>query len=314
MYRKLLVPLDGSAYSERALPLVATLAQHLAADIVLMRAVSATVFPGVDPTEGQLRAIEEAETYLTRVASDLAARGLRVETAAPYGDAATEIVYEVGLRAIDLVVMCTHGRSGLGRWIYGSVAEQVLADCPVPVLLVRPTGTSAKFELDPARAALLIPLDGSRFAEAVLPHATGLARVLGGRIVLVSVVEPELTRSYAFAETSFVPAWPVEANREAEDYLHEVARRLEADGLVVQTIVRQGWPADVIAYWGEELQATLIVMTTHGRTGVARTLLGSVALEVVRRSPLPVMLIRPTPEAVRQVSGALSRVGISDRP
>ena len=99
---------------------------------------------------------------------------------------------------------------------------------------------------------------------------------------------------YAYPEAGLVRGSSEALQQEAESYLEEAARPLRSAGLSVRTVVREGWPADVIAYRGTELGSSLIVMATHGRTGVARLLLGSVALEVVRRSPLPVMLIRPT--------------------
>ncbi|MGE5603755.1 MAG: universal stress protein [Nitrososphaerales archaeon] len=292
MYHTLLVPLDGSEYSERALPLAMILARHLGAQLVLMRAASASVFPGADATQAEVRAVEEAQTYLVKMKAEMSGQGVSIEIALPYGDAAEEILQEIGTRHADLVVMCTHGRSGLGRWIFGSVAEKVLAHSTAPVLLVRPTGAATTLELEPAQAGLLVPLDGSAFAESVLPHAKALACLFGRRLMLLRVVEPP-RNAYAFAEAALVAAPSNVPARDAETYLEEVAQRLRDPGLSVQTVVREGWAADVIAYGCRELQPGLIVMATHGRAGVARLLLGSVALEVVRRSPLPVMLIRP---------------------
>jgi nucleotide-binding universal stress UspA family protein len=292
MYNRLLVPLDGSVFSERALSLAMTLARHLGAQLVLMRAASASVFPGADATQAELRAVEEAQTYLVNLKAELSGQGVSIEIAVPYGDAAEEILQEIGTRHAGLVVMCTHGRSGLGRWIFGSVAEKVLAGSPAPVLLVRPTGAATRLELEPAQAGLLVPLDGSAFAESVLPRAKALACLFGRKIVLLRVVEPP-RNAYAFAEAAVAPASSEDLSQEAEAYLEQVAQRLRDPGLSVQTAVREGWASDVIAYGCQELQPALIAMATHGRTGVARLLLGSVALEVVRRSPLPVILIRP---------------------
>ncbi len=295
-YHTILVPLDGSAFSERALPMATMLARVLRAQVILARAASASVFPGADPTKAQCQAVEEAQAYLSALAAGLSEQDLNLEVAVPYGDAAESILLEIGLRSADLVVMCTHGRSGLGRWIYGSVAEQVLARSPAPVLLVRPTGEATMLGPEPEQTSLLVPLDGSAFAETALPHAALLARAFGGPILLLRTVEPPMA-AYAYAEVSLVKLSSVELHQEAESYLEEVAQRLRSAGLAVQTVVREGWPADVIAYQGAALGPSLIVMATHGRTGVARLLLGSVALEVVRRSPLPVMLIRPTEQS-----------------
>lgn len=292
MYRTILVPLDGSAFSERALPMATALARAMGANMVLMRAASASAFPGADPTEAQCQAVEEAQAYLSALATGLSGQGLSVKMATPYGDAAEAILLEIGLRGVDLVVMCTHGRSGLGRWIYGSVAEKVLAHSPAPVLLVHPTGEIVTLGPESARASILVPLDGSTFAETALPHAAALARMLGGTLHLVRAVELPMA-AYSYPGVGLVQESLEEEHHEAESYLEEVAQRLRSDGLSVQTIVREGWPADIIAYRGAELGSRLIVMATHGRTGIVRLLLGSVALAVIRRSPLPVLLIRP---------------------
>ena len=218
MYRTILVPLDGSAFSERALPMATTLAQTMSARLVLVRAASASVFPGADPTEAQCQAVEEAQAYLWALATGLSEQGLSVEVAVPYGDAAESILLEIGLRGADLVVMCTHGRSGLGRWIYGSVAEQVLARSPAPVLLVHPTGEAATLGPEPKQAALLVTLDGSAFAETALPHAATLAHAFGGTILLLRTVEPSML-AYNYPIMGLVQESLAREHREAEAYL-----------------------------------------------------------------------------------------------
>lgn len=292
MYRTILVPLDGSRFGERALPLAMTLAWRLGAKLVLMRAASAAVFPGVDATEAEVHAVDEARAYLVNVQAEWSGQGVGVDIALPYGDPASEILQEIDTRQVDMVVMSTHGRSGLGRWIYGSVGEKVLATSPVPVMLVRPTGHLPALDRDPAHSTILVPLDGSALAEAALPHAEYLAQRLGGKLMLLRVVE-RAGPAFAYPGTVAPPLPDVDAHPEAELYLAVLAQRLRATGATVETAVREGWAADVIAYGGGEWQPSMIVMATHGRTGVARLLIGSVAVEVVRRSPLPVMLVRP---------------------
>ena len=296
MYRTILVPLDGSAFGERALPMAASLAPAANAQLILMCAASASVFPGMDATDAQVQAVAEAQAYLLALATELSSQCLRVDVAAPYGDAAESILLEIDLRHVDMVVMCTHGRSGLGRWIYGSVAEQVLARSPVPVLLVRHSGEIATLGPGPEQASLLVPLDGSIFAETALPHAVALARTFGGSILLLRTVEESMMArrypSMAVLREAFT-----EDRRAAKSYLEGVAERLRHEGVAVHTMVLKGWAADVIAYRGAALGPKLIVMATHGRTGAARWLLGSVAQEVVRRSPLPILLVRPAEQA-----------------
>src|SRR5690242_17726242 len=136
MIRTILVPLDRSPFGERALPFAECLARTLAARLVLVEAVNVHVVPGADPTAAQVQAMEEAGRYLRGIAGRIRETGLDVDIATPYGAAVQEILDEISIRDADLVVMATHGRSGLGRWVYGSVAEGVLHQSPVPVLLL----------------------------------------------------------------------------------------------------------------------------------------------------------------------------------
>ena len=137
-FEKILVPLDGSALAESALARAVDLASADGATLMLVRAAEAHTLPGVDPTEAQVEVVQEAEEYLGAVAARLEREGLKkVETSVWYGPAASAIVEAARLRKADLVVMSTHGRSGLGRLILGSVAESVLRGTTVPILLLR---------------------------------------------------------------------------------------------------------------------------------------------------------------------------------
>jgi nucleotide-binding universal stress UspA family protein len=152
--RTILVPLDGSALSETALPCAVELATPSGARIVLLRATEAHGLPGVDPIEAQVRVVSEGEAYLGRVADRLSAQGVQpVETSLWYGPPAYAIVEAARLRAIDLIVMTSHGRSGLGRLILGSVAESVLRGTRTPILLLREAG--APLEEPPRRPETL---------------------------------------------------------------------------------------------------------------------------------------------------------------
>jgi nucleotide-binding universal stress UspA family protein len=135
---KILVPLDGSALAELAIARAVELAGDRSATLMLLRAAEAHTLPGVDPTEAQVDVVREAEEYLAAVAARLKERGLKaVETSVWYGPAASAIVDAARLRKADLIVMSTHGRSGLGRLILGSVAESVLRGTTTPILLLR---------------------------------------------------------------------------------------------------------------------------------------------------------------------------------
>lgn len=140
-FDKILVPLDGSPLGEHAISSAVELAGESAATLVLLRAAEAHTLPGADPTDAQVQVVEDAEEYLTGVAARLKTAGVKkVETSVWYGPAAPAILEAARLRKVALIVMSTHGRSGLGRLILGSVAESVLRGTSVPILLLRAPG------------------------------------------------------------------------------------------------------------------------------------------------------------------------------
>jgi nucleotide-binding universal stress UspA family protein len=139
---KILVPLDGSALAETALPVaIDLLSDRPDTTLLLMRATEAPARPGTDPIEAQVRVVREAEEYLDSVATRLARTGAKgVKTSVWYGSAAAAIVEAARVGKVDMIVMGTHGRSGLGRLVLGSVAESVLRGTHIPILVVRDTG------------------------------------------------------------------------------------------------------------------------------------------------------------------------------
>jgi len=137
--KKILVPLDGSACAETVLTKVGNLAADLKAGICLLRVAYAHTFPGVDQTDTEVKVVREAEDYLNTVEERLKSKGFKVDTHVRYGNAAEEILDHAAMNDIDLVAMSTHGRSGVGRWLLGSVAEKVLRHSSKPIFLVRCT-------------------------------------------------------------------------------------------------------------------------------------------------------------------------------
>jgi nucleotide-binding universal stress UspA family protein len=136
-YEKILVPLDGSDCAENILPTVEKLASDFRAEITLLRVAQAHTFPGMDPTEAQVKVVREAENYLNRVEERLKAKGFKVESHIRYGKDAEEILDHAIHDAISLIAMSTHGEGGLRRFFLGSVAEKVLRHSPKPIFLVR---------------------------------------------------------------------------------------------------------------------------------------------------------------------------------
>jgi nucleotide-binding universal stress UspA family protein len=137
MYQRILVPLDGSSLAEGVLPHVQALAKHLGAELVLLRVAFTHIFPGADPIQAQVTAVQEAEDYVSSLATRLQGEGVKAEGKVRYGDPVEEILDHVVWDHIELIAMATHGRTGLSRVVMGSVAEHVLRRTSVPMLLLR---------------------------------------------------------------------------------------------------------------------------------------------------------------------------------
>jgi nucleotide-binding universal stress UspA family protein len=310
MYRTIAVPLDGSPFSERALPMATNLALTAKAGIVLIRAVSvAPVASAKHETEAEGKIVSAASQYLDSIAQGLAPYGIEVQCAVPLASANQGIMREVTARHADVVVMCTHGRSGLGRWIFGSVAEGVLGHSAVPVVLVHPTGRPSTLSLQPGAAPILVPLDGSPLAEAALADALNMSRTLSAPLSLLRVIvpqiayQPDLALGQAYASNVSEQIMNEEQHA-AEDYLSTLVKGLQETIVAPRWSVRIGWPAEAILDEATRIGAELIVMATHGRSGLAEALLGNVAFDVVRRAGIPVMLVRPAKMAAPSTLGS----------
>jgi nucleotide-binding universal stress UspA family protein len=288
--KKLLVALDGSPLAEQSILGATELARVAKASVLLARVIPAK--RGDAASQSSADSAAAAESYLASWATQLRERGLTTDTVVLAGDPADALVAEARRQHVDLLVLTTHGRSGIRRLIYGSIAEAVLAHSTVPVFLVRAGAPAA--DLFPAgkRREIVAPLDGSPLSEAALPVAVDLARSLSAELQLVRIV----VLSALVIETESgprIPAELVEAEEQtATAYLTALTERLQSEGLTVGKTVHIASSAEGILETAEATHATLIVMATHGRSGVARTLLGSVAMDVLRRGILPVVFVR----------------------
>ena len=294
MNAPILVPLDGSLLAEQAIPFAEAFAVASRSPLLLLCASYVAGLPGMDIAEEQVRELADAERYLRGVAARLSKRGLIVGTCVPYGLAGASIVQEATIRGARMIVMATHARGGLGRLLHGSVAEEVVRDSSVPVLLLRAWHASDLYARLARPGALIVPLDGSAIAEAALPTAESLAATLRAEVVLVRAVPPpDIALSPGGMSAALFPTDWAMAEREASAYLERVAARLRAAGIVTTAIVRTGAPANVVAAVAEERGAALTILTTHGRTGLDRLMLGSVAEAIVRHGATPVLLVKP---------------------
>ena len=295
MINKILVPLDGSEAAEAVLPYVERIATAAQARVLLLAAVDKPRDWGGD-TGGDLKGERhEAESYLRRLQARLAsATGKDVEIDVVASPPAEAILAACEKTQPDLIAMTTHGRSGVARWVLGSVAAKLLHATHTPMLVVRPPAEGKQGDAPPL-TKVLVPLDGSELSASVLPFAGDLAKSLGASIVLFhAVFEPVMT--YPGAEAVFDPGVLKEMQAGAHEYLSSAASGLAAKGVEAHSVVTTGNATDGIVWAAEREGAGLIVMSTHGRSGLGRIVLGSVADAVVRRTSLPVIVVRPKDE------------------
>jgi nucleotide-binding universal stress UspA family protein len=297
MYNRILVPLDGSQLAEQALPYVRLLAKGIKCHTELLQVIEYSPAPA-HPRQVTANLTAEAQTYLKKAATSLKGSGLTVSYLVHHGDPASDIVTEAETEPGTLIAMATHGRSGLARWMLGSVTDKVLHAAANPLLVVRagePEGTIAEAKLE----NIIVPLDESLLAEQVLPHAVYLARTMGLRIILLRVT-PDAGDYYRYME--YTPGnfedFAQFIDGQAMEYLHKVGQRLREQGVpLIEERLMHGHPATAIVDLAREMRHSLVAMTTHGRSGVGRWLLGSVADRVVRHSPGPVLMVRPAEDA-----------------
>ncbi len=301
MFRSICVPLDGSPFSERALPIARAIARKTGAsiDLALVHVPYIVSYVnGVPITNDELDAERRAvdQTYLDRTRQQLAGEGLTVVATLLEGAVAPALADHIAARGHDLVVMTTHGRGGFARFWLGSTADALIRHITTPVLLLRPGDQPAERASEPAFTHILIPLDGSQLAEQIIPPATALGQLSDAAYTLLQVVEPsELMRHGADADVRDVEQTVTQRRLDAaREYLDARAAQLRARGLRVQTaIVGVNPPAAAILGHARQHGADLIAMATHGRGGLARVLLGSTADKVVRGAEMPVLLLRP---------------------
>ena len=279
MFKRILVPIDGTPQASAALPAARTLAQATSASVVLVR-VSKSASDAA------------AEKATAAVRDELAGNNLQVDTLMRSGDAAEEIVAATQAASADLIVMATHGRTGLRRAFAGSVTERVLANSQVPVVVLKPGGKRMS-----ALRGLLIPVDATAGGALALGAASGLARTASARVTVLEVVPPMPMWLYgsvdAYAPAGFVdPAWEDDSAHRSAAYVKALSERLRAAGLQADGRSARGQVAATIESVADELDSDLIVMSTHALTGPARAVLGSVADEVVRNSRRPVLMVR----------------------
>ncbi len=314
MYRRILVPLDGSEAAEHALTVARAVASEGAggdgtAELHLVHVLEdfpdfSLKLPQAD-MEWEEKGSEMASEYLESLAAEARDAGIDdVSSSVVQGRIAEALERYRRDHRIDLVVMTTHGEGGFRRWWLGSVADELVRRVPVPLLLLRPWNEEGELDpVEPDFREILIPLDGSEDAEAVLDHAREFARGNDARITLLQVVRSGrgLDRFRRDPGDSLAPAVE-DARTEALAYLDAVATKLEAarESVPATTIdtraVASGRTAEAILEAAREEGADLVALATHGRGGFTRMVIGSVADKVLRGSRTPALVVRVSPE------------------
>ena len=290
----MLVPLDGSSLSEVVFPYAKDLAGRLGLDIVLFHVHSSRENQTLPLHQAY---IEQKTQVMKRQLRDwqkklgvgLEDRKLEVRGELTTGYPPEEIIGYAEKNNVDLILMATHGRSGIRRWVLGSVADKVLCVSSIPIWLIRAsTAETVTYDRWPQRT-LLVPLDGSVLAEKVLPHVKALAKQPGSPpvdVVLLRVTETPTTSGHYFRN---IP----EKREDIEQYLAGIETRLKNSGLRVKSQISSGEPAEQIINYGQGNPFSIIVMSTHGHSGMSRWFYGSIATRVLEHAANPIFLVRP---------------------
>lgn len=295
MFQRILVPLDGSKLAESVLPVVVVFAEKFGATILLLHAIEQGVRATIHG-ERHLANVAEAEAYLSDVAARLTRPTINVTKhvhTVQQADVARCINEHAIEHQIDLVVLCAHGRGGWRDMIAGNIAQQVVSRGTTPVLFI----SSEKSKPQYTCTKILLPLDGTPHHEPALPVAKDIARAFGAEIRLVNVVPTVSTLSAERAGAGMLlPNAMAEllelAQRGAVEYLQEVMKKLQAEGVQVSAEVARGEPAPVILDAQKRAGADLVVLATHGHSAVDAFWSGSVTPRVLSQSPVPVLLVR----------------------
>ncbi len=296
MVTRILIPLDGSDYSAQVLGVVTPLARSLKASVHLLHIADTTVIPldlesGAEPYLARLIAedVQHAQKYLPVVQKQLQDKGIETSFSAIEGEPVESILSVAADQHCDLIAMATHGRSGIARLVIGSVTEKVLNRSTVPLLLYRPKEGAPTAE-EPIRTVCL-SLDGTELSEQSLPLAQDLAARLGVPMV-VARVAPTYLQVFDATDPVLITDALEAMEREAQGYLKGIEERVSKTGTKVETRFIKGYAAPELVALSNSLPDSLVVMTSHGRSGIGRFVLGSVTDEIIRTSSRPVLVVR----------------------
>jgi nucleotide-binding universal stress UspA family protein len=287
MIERILIPLDGSETAEAILPQVKRVLKRHDAEVILLRIASVYAIADIETPMAVVDLMDEAKSYVEKTARKLEADGVRARGLVGEGPVAATILDVAAKERASLIAMSTHGRTGLSRFVFGSVAEKVVRASDIPVLLVRsfePAGegwTSTVATGERPFHNILIPVDGSDPSLQVLPIVKEFARPLDARATVTNVLEERNDGSrWASAKASITDA----------------VEELNKAAIPASFLIRKGDPATEILNVCRDQSMDLIAMSTHGRSGPSRWVFGSVTEKVLRASTAPMLIVRSRKE------------------
>lgn len=286
MYKRILVPLDGSELAEGALPYAEGVAIRLHSEVILL-----TVCAPGDWLKRPLKA------YLEKRAGELSSLGIKASALVVQGNVAHEILDFAEKNDINLIIISTHGHTGPSIWPLGGVTNKLLQKSRLPILLISSRKLEAVLREKELRK-VLVPLDGSQFAEGIVPYVEDLTEEIDNEVILIRVIEPvqipDVVRYTAgFDEQKYEKELTARAEMEAKRYLSKKESALRNKGVKVSSTSLLGMPAQTILQYAEDNSVSLIALSTHGFSGITRWAYGSVASKIIESSSKPVLLVRP---------------------
>jgi nucleotide-binding universal stress UspA family protein len=309
--RHILVPLDGSALAECALPFAAAIAHPLSGRITLLRVLEPHRGPGpgrqMDPVEWKIiRA--EAHSKLAKFESELRASGVASALELVQGRAPEQILQFAKEHEVDLIVLSSHGEGGLSGWVLSGTVQKVVARAHTSILIVPAYAHEGKRIGELRFDKILVPLDCSPRAESILPLATALGRAYKSKLILAHIVpEPDMPRRMPPSQEDVALAVQLtERNRrEAEHYMSELQHRLSAQGVEPEVrIVVSPRRARSIRALAERENVDLVLVSAHGKTGDASERYGGIAARLIQESGRPVVIVQDLAGAIHEASAA----------
>ena len=288
MYERIAVPLDGSNLAELALPYAERLAGAFGSELILLL-VS-------EPAESEHRHMQQL--YIEKMAdlakSNLKGKAVTVKAVILSGESAKEIVDYAERNNISLIIMASHGRSGIMAWAIGSVGNKVLQMISMPILLIKVKTPNIEASTEKLFSRILIPLDGSELGEAALPYVQELSNKLSTEVTLLQVVAPG-KHVHTIGGLNYVPFKEqiLESMKtEAIQYLEKVSQKLTGTKAITKRELRIGDAAHEIIEFADETNTSLIAMSTHGYSGVNQWIMGSIAQKILQAGSKPILFVK----------------------